>query len=36
MKEAAKKKQEKQDDIEAKRRVKAKIEADKEERRLRA
>lgn len=36
MKEAAKKKKEKQDDIEAKRRVKAKIEADKEERRLKA
>lgn len=36
MKEAAKKKQEKQDEIEARRRVKAKIEADKEERRLKA
>lgn len=36
MKEAAKKKQEKQDEIEAKRRVKARIEADKEERRRKA
>lgn len=36
MKEAAKKKQEKQEEIEAKRRIKARIEADKEERRLRA
>jgi hypothetical protein len=34
MKEAAKKKQEKLDEIEAKKRIKAKIEADKEERRL--
>lgn len=36
MKEAAKKKQEKQDEIDAKKRIKAKIEADKEERRLKA
>jgi hypothetical protein len=36
MKEAAKKKKEKQDEIEAKKRIKAKIEADKEERRLKA
>ncbi|KAL4978079.1 hypothetical protein BDW66DRAFT_149511 [Aspergillus desertorum] len=36
MKEAARKKQEKLDDIEAKRQVKARIEADKAERRLRA
>lgn len=36
IKEAAKKRQEKQDDIEAKRRIKAKIEADKEERRRKA
>jgi hypothetical protein len=36
MKEAAKKKQEKLDEIEAKKRIKAKIEADKEERRLKA
>ncbi|KAL4763243.1 uncharacterized protein BDW70DRAFT_158086 [Aspergillus foveolatus] len=36
LKEAAKKKQEKLDDIEAKRQVKARIEADKAERRLRA
>lgn len=34
MKEAQKKRQERQDDIEAKKRVKAKIEADKEARRL--
>lgn len=36
MKEAQKKRQERQDDIEAKKRVKAKIEADKEARRLKA
>ncbi|GKT60109.1 DNA-binding protein [Colletotrichum tofieldiae] len=36
IKEAAKKRQEKQDDLEAKRRIKAKIEADKEERRRKA
>lgn len=36
IKEAAKKRQEKLDDIEAKRRIKAKIEADKEERRRKA
>ncbi|OHE90867.1 UBA/TS-N domain-containing protein [Colletotrichum orchidophilum] len=36
IKEAAKKRQEKQEDIEAKRRIKAKIEADKEERRRKA
>ncbi|MCJ1279969.1 hypothetical protein MMC21_007794 [Puttea exsequens] len=36
LKEATKKKQEKQDEIAAKQRIKAKIEADKEERRLRA
>lgn len=36
MKEAAKKKQEKLEELEAKRRIKARIEADKEERRLRA
>lgn len=36
IKEAARKRQEKQDDIEAKRRIKAKIEADKEERRRKA
>lgn len=36
MKEAAKKKKEKQDEIDAKKRIKAKIEADKEERRLKA
>lgn len=36
MKEAAKKKQEKQDEIDAKKRIKAKIEADKEERRQKA
>lgn len=36
MKEAAKKKQERQDDIDAKKRIRAKIEADKEERRLKA
>lgn len=36
MREAAKKKQEKQDEIDAKKRIKAKIEADKEERRLKA
>ena len=36
IKEAAKKRQEKANDIEAKRRIKAKIEADKEERRLKA
>ena len=36
IKEAARKRQEKQDDIEAKKRIKAKIEADKEERRRKA
>ncbi|KXJ90808.1 UBA/TS-N domain-containing protein [Microdochium bolleyi] len=36
IKEAAKKRQEKADDLEAKRRIKAKIEADKEERRRKA
>lgn len=36
MKEAAKKKQEKLDEIEARKRIKAKIEADKAERRLKA
>jgi citrate synthase len=36
IKEAAKKRQEKQDDLDAKRRIKAKIEADKEERRRKA
>jgi UBX domain-containing protein 1/4 len=36
IKEAAKKRQEKLDDLEAKRRIKAKIEADKEERRRKA
>ncbi|KAK6217190.1 UBA/TS-N domain-containing protein [Colletotrichum tabaci] len=36
IKEAAKKRQEKQDDLEAKRRIKAKIEADKEDRRRKA
>lgn len=36
MKEAAKKRQEKQDEIDAKKRIKAKIEADKEERRRKA
>lgn len=36
IKEASKKRQEKQDDIEAKKRIKAKIEADKEERRRKA
>lgn len=36
IKEAAKKRQEKADDVEAKRRIKAKIEADKEDRRRKA
>lgn len=36
MKEAAKQRKERQEDIEAKKRIKAKIEADKEERRLKA
>jgi hypothetical protein len=36
LKEAVMKKKEKQDEIDAKKRIKAKIEADKEERRLKA